>query len=53
MVSCDAALKIRGSLRASRSVCCCLGCANNLLELEQGCPMCRKPIESVLQLFFA
>ena len=34
-------------------VCCCLPCAQNLKRLEQSCPMCRKPIESVLQLFFA
>ena len=34
-------------------VCCCLACAKNLQQLKQSCPMCRKPIESVLQLFFA
>ena len=34
-------------------VCCCLDCAHNLMKLGQTCPMCRKPIESVLQLFFA
>jgi len=34
-------------------VCCCLLCAHNLQLLQQACPMCRKPIESVLQLFFA
>ena len=34
-------------------VCCCLGCAHSLQELEQSCPMCRKPIEAVLRLFFA
>ena len=37
----------------SAHVCCCLSCAQNLQRLEQTCPMCRKPIEQVLQLFFA
>ena len=34
-------------------VCCCLSCAQSLFQQMQFCPMCRKPIESVLQLFFA
>ena len=34
-------------------VCCCLGCAQSLRALEQNCPMCRKPIEAVLRLYFA
>ena len=38
---------------SSAHVCCCLGCAENLQALEQSCPMCRKPIEAVLRLYFA
>lgn len=38
---------------SSAHVCCCLSCANNLKSLEQSCPMCRKPIEAVLRLYFA
>jgi hypothetical protein len=38
---------------SSAHVCCCLGCAQNLKRLDQSCPMCRKPIEAVLRLYFA
>ena len=38
---------------ASAHVCCCLECANSLYARDQSCPMCRKPIESVLRLYFA
>jgi len=37
----------------SAHVCCCLVCANNLKSLDKSCPMCRKPIETVLRLYFA
>ena len=38
---------------SSAHVCCCIGCAESLVQLDQSCPMCRKPIESVLRLYFA
>ena len=37
----------------SAHVCCCLECAANLQHMGHSCPMCRKPIEAVLQLYFA
>jgi hypothetical protein len=37
----------------SAHVCCCLECASNLQHMGHSCPMCRKPIEAVLQLYFA
>ena len=37
----------------SAHVCCCQGCARNLQALDASCPMCRKPIEAVLRLYFA
>ena len=37
----------------SAHVCCCLECAQNLQNLGHSCPMCRKPIEAVLRLYFA
>jgi len=37
----------------SAHVCCCLPCATSLKSMDQSCPMCRKPIEAVLRLYFA
>lgn len=31
--------------------CCCLYCATNLVSLGQPCPMCRRPIERILEVY--